>query len=286
MRPEVSSSAVSWAAVLAGAFVAAALALILLLLGTGLGLTAVSPWAYEGASAKTVAIAGIVWVIFTHLCSSAAAGYLAGRLRTKWIDLHSDEVFFRDTAHGLVAWAVGVIVTAALLTATATSLIGGAAKAGATAAATAGGGLAASGMQSRDSGPDSNVYFVDTLFRSDKPRGEDDSAVREEATRIFSNGLPQGDLPAADRTYLAQVIAARTGVSQSEAEKRVSDAFAQAKAAELKARQAADAARKAAAHMALWTFIALLIGAFTASYTATRGGKQRDDVQLHTRAPA
>ena len=124
------------------------------------------------------------------------------------------------------------------------------------------------------------------LFRSDKPREEDDSSVREEAGRIFASGLQQGDLPAADRTYLAQVIAARTGLSQTEAEKRVSDGIAQAKAAEVKAREAADAARKAAAHMSLWTFIALLIGAFTASYTATLGGKQRDDVQLGARTSA
>jgi hypothetical protein len=225
-------------------------------------------------------------MIFTHLCSSAMAGYLAGRLRTKWIDVHTDEVFFRDTAHGLVAWAVGVIVTAALLTATATSLMAGAAKAGATAAATAGAGLTAGGMQSPGSAADSNVYFVDMLFRSDKPREEDDSSVREEAGRIFASGLQQGDLPAADRTYLAQVIAARTGLSQTEAEKRVSDGLAQAKAAEVKAREAADAARKAAAHMSLWTFIALLIGAFTASYTATLGGKQRDDVQVNARTSA
>lgn len=279
LRTETQSSGVSWGAVLAGAFVAAALALILLLLGTGLGLSAVSPWSNEGTSAKTVGVAAIVWLIVVHLSSSAMGGYLAGRLRTKWDALHTDEVFFRDTAHGLIAWAVGIVLTAAFLTSAATSLVGGAAKAGATAAgATAGAGIAAGATQAKGSGVDLNSYFVDGLFRSDRSRDEDDSSVRDEVGRIFATGLQQGDLPANDKTYLAQVVAARTGISQPEAEKRVSDAVAAAKAAEAKARQAADVARKAAAHLALWTFLALLIGAFTASFSATLGGRQRDRV--------
>ena len=141
VRPEARSSGMSWGAVLGGAFVAAALALILLLLGSGLGLTVVSPWANEGASAKTLGIAAIVWMIATHLASSAMGGYLAGRLRTKWVDVRTDEVFFRDTAHGLVAWAVGIILTAAFLTSAVTSVVGGAVKVGAT--VTAGAGVAA-----------------------------------------------------------------------------------------------------------------------------------------------
>lgn len=153
-----------------------------------------------------------------------------------------------------------------------------AAKAGATtAAATAGAGIAASATQTKGSA-DLSSYFVDTLFRSDRSREQDDSSVRGEVGRIFANGLRQNDLPAADKSYLAQVVAARTGLGQPEAEKRVADAIAQAKAAEVKARQAADAARKAAAHLSLWTFVALLIGAFTASYAATIGGRHRDYV--------
>ncbi len=281
VRHEIHSSGVSWGAILGGAFVAAALALILLLLGTGLGLTVVSPWANEGASAKTLGIAAIAWLIITHLASSAMGGYLAGRLRTKWVGVHTDEVFFRDTAHGLVAWAVGIVLTAAFLTSAVTSVVGGAAKLGATsvAAAAGGAGMAAGGAtKAKEPSADSNAYFVDSLFRSDRSRGGDDSSVREEVGRIFVNGLRQGDVPAADKSYLAQTVAARTGVSQPEAEKRVSEAISQAKAAEVKARQAAETARKAAAHLSLWTFLALLIGAFVASYAATIGGKQRDYV--------
>jgi hypothetical protein len=270
----LASSGVSWGAVLAGAFVAAALALILLLLGSGLGFSAASPWANEGASAKTLGIAAMIWMVFVHLASSAIGGYMAGRLRTRWTDVHTNEVFFRDTAHGLTAWAVGIVITAAFLTSAATAIVGGAAKTAAATAATAGAGLAAGAASKAD---DSKSYFVDTLFRSDGSRQEDDAGVREEAGRILASGLAQGDLPPADRTYLAQVIATRTGISQPDAEKRVADAIAQAKAAETKAKEAADAARKAAAHLALWSFLALLIGAFVASYAATMGGRLRDD---------
>jgi hypothetical protein len=273
--PEARSSGMSWGAVLGGAFVAAALALMLLLLGSGLGLTVVSPWANEGASAKTLGIAALAWMIATHLASSAMGGYLAGRLRTKWVDVRTDEVFFRDTAHGLVAWAVGIVLTAAFLTSAVTSVVGGAAKVGAT--ATAGAGVAAgAAAQAKAPGADANAPFADFLFRSDRPRAADDSPVREEVGRVLANGLRQGDVSPDDRNYLAQLVAARTGLSQPEAEKRVSDAVTQAKTAEAKARQAADTARKAAARMALWTCLALLIGAFVASYAATIGGRQRD----------
>jgi hypothetical protein len=271
------SSGMSWGAVLAGAFVAAALALILLLLGTGLGLGAVSPFADEGASAKAIGAASIVWMIVVHLSSSAMGGYLAGRLRTRWVDVRSDEVYFRDTAHGLVSWAVGVVLTAAFLTSAATAIVGGTAKAGTAAAgATAAGAAAAGAAQSKGPGVDAHAYFVDSMLRSDRSREDDDAAMREEVTRVFAHGLQQGELPAADRTYLAQVVSTRTGIPQPDAEKRIADALAQAKTAEAKAREAAEAARKVAMRISLCTFLALLIGAFTASLAGTWGGRQRD----------
>ena len=278
------SSGVSWGAILAGAFVAAALALILLLLGSGLGFASVSPWSQEGASVKTIGVAAIVWMIFVHLSSSAIGGYMAGRLRAKWSDIGTDEVLFRDSAHGLTAWAFGIVLTAAVLTSAIASVVGGVAKTGAAAVGAAGTTAAsgAGGAAAQDKEPLSNVtpYLVDGLFRSDKPRQADDASVREESAWIMSSGLRQETFPAGDKTYLAQTIAARTGLSQPEAEKRVSDAIAQAQAAEVKAKQAADAARKAAAHLALWTFLALLIGAFTATFTATIGGRQRDETDM------
>ncbi len=121
---EANTSGISWAAVAAGAFAIAALALILLMLGVGLGLSSISPWAPAGPSLRAIGAAAIVWLILTQALASAMGGYLAGRLRTKWASIHSDEVYFRDTAHGFLAWAVGVVITAAFLTSAATSIVG------------------------------------------------------------------------------------------------------------------------------------------------------------------
>ena len=283
-------SAVSWAAVFAGAAAAAALSLILLLLGTGLGLSSLSPWANEGASAKTLGIGGFVWVIFMQLAASALGGYMAGRLRTKWVSLHTEEVAFRDTAHGFLAWGVATLFTASLLTSTVASIISGGVQAGAqvagSAASTAATAAASSaGANTSKAGSDSGPtgYFVDSLFRS--PKGAKSNASPEQAgaevTRIFTNAIASGKLPEEDARYAGQLVAQRTGMSQAEAEKRVNDTFNQTQAklkeAETKAREAADAARKASAAAALALFISLLIGAFVASYSATIGGRQRDD---------
>jgi hypothetical protein len=256
---------VSWAAVVAGAFVAAALSLILLALGAGLGFSSVSPWSNVGASASTISTAAIVWLILMQVVSSSMGGYLAGRLRTKWTNIHTDEAYFRDTAHGFLAWAVALVVTAAFLTSAAADMVGG--------AASAAGGIA---MDPRADGRelDSNEYFVDTLFRSDRVKPESNGAsVLGEVGRVFATSLRQGDLPAADKSYLAQLVAARTGLSQTDAEKRVSDVFAGAQ-------QAVDMGRKAIARGLLWVSFALLIGAFCASVAATIGGRQRDHVVI------
>src|SRR5450756_2340902 len=97
------ASAVSWGAIMAGAAAAAALSLILLILGIGLGLSSASPWAHQGVSATTFGVSTILWVTLTQLVASGMGGYLAGRLRTKWVEVHTDEVYFRDTAHGFLA---------------------------------------------------------------------------------------------------------------------------------------------------------------------------------------
>ena len=147
----------------------------------------------------------------------------------------------------------------------ATTMVGGTAQLGATA------GGATSQAEGLTFGP--NGYFVDTLFRSDHPSPDrNDVAVHAEVERIFANALRQGDVPAADKTYLGQLVAARMGLSQSDAEKRVS-------AVMVEARQAADTARKAAAHLLLWIFLALLIGAFCASYAATIGASIGTDLE-------
>jgi hypothetical protein len=268
-------SAVSWGAVFAGAAAAAALSLILLLLGTGLGLSSLSPWADEGPSAKALGVGTILWVTFMQLAASVLGGYIAGRLRTKWVDLQLDEVVFRDTAHGFLAWAVATLFTAALLTSTVSAIVSGGVQAGAQVA----GGAASAADKSGDSGP--MGYLVDSLFRSPKAPAKGAAASPEQApaevTRIFTNASATGKLPPEDARYAGQLVAQRTGVSQQEAEKRVNDAFAQLEAKKKEAKEAADKARKASAAAALWLFISLLIGAFVAAFAGIYGGRQRDD---------
>jgi hypothetical protein len=281
---EANVPGISWAAVLAGGFVAAALSLALLALGSGLGLSSVSPWSNDGVSAKAIGFAAIVWLVLMQAISGSIGGYMAGRLRTKWVGLHTDEVAFRDTAHGFLVWALGVVVTAGFLTATATALVGGGVGLGATAitaTAEAAGPVAAQAAQQVVERSNSSAYLVDSLFRSENPPDDtNDASIRGESARILATGLRQSDVSPADRTHLARMVAARTGMSQAEAEKRVSEVIAQARnaaaQAEQTAKQATDEARKAAAKLSFVTFLSLLIGAFCASIAATWGGRHRD----------
>jgi hypothetical protein len=259
-RNESNSSGVSWA-------VTASLGLILLALGTGLGLSSVSLWANNGASAATIGTAAILWLILMEVISSSMGGYLAGRLRTKWTSIHSDEVYFRDTAHGFLAWSVALVVTAAFLGSAGASLMGRSM----TSAAVSGN---VGCSRSVDDSSNPNAYFTGLMFRSDAARPESDSAsARGEAAGILTKSLREGALSKSDQDYLAQLVATKTGLNQSDAAKRVSDDFASALAA-------AEKARKAVAHSLLWAFLSLLIGAFCASLAATIGGRQRDNVVI------
>ena len=294
---ESSESAVSWSAIVAGGVAAAALSLILLILGTGLGFSSVSPWAREGISASTLGITAIVWVTVTQILASGMGGYIAGRMRTQWTGVHTDEVYFRDTAHGFLAWAVASLATAALLTSVIGSILG----AGTQAAATIAGGAVSAATGAAKSSANADVaatsatgigsisYLVDTLFRKDMSAslttatGSDSeqakAATAAESAKIFVNAIQSGALTPDDTRYLGQAVAQRTGLSQADAEKRVTTTFARLQAklqdAEVAAREAADKARKASAYSALWLFISLLIGAFCASLAATFGGRQR-----------
>ena len=319
-------SAVSWAAIFAGAAAAAALSLILLILGVGLGLSSVSPWAYEGVSAETFGWTSIAWLTLTAIAASGLGGYLAGRLRSKWSNLHGDETYFRDTAHGFLSWAVATLLTAGLLTAAIGGVLGAGAKvAGATAgaAASTAGGVAAAASGQAAAGDNGDLqYWVDGLFRANPnapaapmgappvpgdaaaqplpppqagnppppPRGLAGNErgpgpgrggdVRAEVNRIVVNSLKSDAMDPADTQYLAQLVANQTGMSQAEAQARVTDTQTRLRAALEKAKndakQAADDARKATAYAALWLFITLLIGAFSASLFATWGGRRRD----------
>ena len=289
-----SPSAVSWAAILAGAAGAAALSLILLVLGTGLGLSSVSPWSSRGTDASTLGMSTILWVLFTQLAASGMGGYLAGRLRTRWVSTHTDEVYFRDTAHGFLAWAIATLATAALLTSAIAAILGtgatavGAVAGGAGTAAVAPAGPMASGAAKQGGTDAGNGYFVDSLFRQGAAASTpatgatpaDAAQATSEAGRIFTAGLESGALPLDDQHYLAQLVSQKTGLAPGDAERRVSEDFAKLKAkadqAKADALKAADKARKASEWAALWLFVSLLLGAFVASFAATLGGRQRD----------
>jgi hypothetical protein len=253
VKNEAASSGLSWAAIIGGALAGTATSLILLTLGAGIGFSSVSPWSNAGSNATAVGTTAIAWIILSQIIASALGGYLAGRLRTKWVSVHSDEVYFRDTAHGFLVWAVGLVITVGFLASTATSIAGGAARV-------------------TPSTADQSSYFIDSLLRSNGPTPDrTDASTRTEVGTIIANSLRDQDMPPADKNYLADLVASRTGISQADAQKRVSEISANA-------RQAADNARKAAAHLSYWSFFALLVGAFCASLAATVGGKQRDRV--------
>lgn len=277
MPRESCGSAVSWAAVIAGAVIAAALSLMLLVGGAGLGFVSMSPWGGDGASATMLGVAAIVWMIVTQIIAYGVGGYVAGRLRTRWVDIHSDEIYFRDTAHGFLVWALSAVISAVVVGSALASMVGGVARVGAGAVAGAGSTLAAAA----DAADGANVptdYFVDVLFRSEQPDpAGDPRQARAEVGRIIAASVGKADVAPQDREYVAKVIAAQTGLDQAAAEARVNEAVTRSKQAveEAKqaAQQAADTARKAAAAFSLWAFASLLIGAFVASWMATVGGR-------------
>jgi hypothetical protein len=261
---ESTQSAVSWAAIFSGAVVAAAVSLILVALGSALGLSSISPWA-GGASATTFTVMAAIWLVVTQWVAAGFGGYLTGRLRTKWVATHTHEVFFRDTAHGFVAWALATVLTVGLLVSASASLASG----GARLAGAAGSAAAVAGPRN---GAPAGSYDLDVLFRGGSPDSGPAGGAdpRGEAMRILANGLGNGaDVAADDRAYLASLVSARTGISPADAQARV-DNFIQ------RSKVAMDSARKASAAAALFTALSMLVGAFIACVAAALGGSRRD----------
>lgn len=288
---ESRSGYFEWAPVLAGAVAAAALSFLLLTFGATIGLTLTSPWPYEGVSASRVAIAIGIWAIMVQVASFAAGGYLAGRMRSNW-DGSLEERQFRDGAHGFMVWATGVLMGAALLA------IAGAATAFTTAhsasmvAAGAASGAAAKGTDAALARAPAD-YAVDLLLRP-APSGASqsgqtaaapsaqsatggDASLRAETTRIFRTAIDNRALTQRDRDYLTQVVATRTGLPEAEAQKRVDEAVKEAQNLEIKAREAADKARKTAVITGFMAAASLLIGLAAACAGASLGGRHRDD---------
>ncbi len=248
-------SYVEWGAVLAGAITALAVSFVLLSFGAAVGLSAVSPWTSTSGSVKAVGFGSVLWMILSYIWAFSLGGYLSGRMRHRWSSVQS-EVEFRDGAHGLLVWATAVAIGAIVATSAATSIARG----------------AASGIGSIASRiADPMAREVDSLFRVAKPApatGQNANAsddYRAETARILMNG----ELSAPDRTYLAQVISARTGLPQADAEKRLNEVVDDAK-------RAADRARKIAVVLGFLTAATLLISGAAAWAAAELGGSHRD----------
>jgi hypothetical protein len=276
-----AKAAVSWPAIVAGAFVAAGVSLILLALGSGLGFASISPWANHGVSATTFTVTAAIWLLVTQWISAGIGGYTAGRLRTRWAGTHVHEVFFRDTAHGLITWSVATVLVATSVTTSVGSLLGGGIRA---VSETGAQGAMSAALSPNATLPNAGygldaAYGLDKLFRSsasaESARSGESSKIT--AARIIANATATGSMPDADRTYLAELVAERTGILPTEAQRRVDDFVSAAMDAATRVKAEADHARKAAAEASIYLALSLLVGAFIACVAAALGGRLRDE---------
>ncbi|MFO1079452.1 MAG: hypothetical protein U1E23_02330 [Reyranellaceae bacterium] len=284
-----------WGPVILGTVVASAISIVLLTFGAALGLTGVSPYPYAGLSAKALGILSAVYALLVTVASFGAGGYVAGRAREPWGAGNLTETHFRDGAHGLGVWALAIVVGAAL----AMSGAAGAVKTvfqttGAVAAAGAAGGAAnpATGEAMSRLSVQPTDYAVDRLLAPGPATGGGDNAgpgaagrdsradLAAPVARAFAANLKNPQLDARDRTMLAQIVVQQTGMPQAEAEKRVDETFADLKAAEQKARDAAEAARKAALIAAFAAAAILAVACAAACGGAALGARHRDENTL------
>jgi hypothetical protein len=284
-----SRSGDAWSAIIGGAVTASTISLVLLVLGAGLGLGAISPW--NAATVGPVAVGGLIWLIVVQWIASAGGGYITGRMRAR--SEPSDEVFFRDTANGFLAWSVATLFAAAILASAGAAAVKSAAGIAATGATAAAQAVSHSPPTAGDSDP--AAYYVDMLFRPmpgpqteattiagaapalQPSQGGVTADVRSEAGRVLAHGLLQPEFPAADLTYLGEMISARTGLAPDVAKTRVDNVVAAYRDAEAKVKQAADTARKASAKLSIYICLSLVVGAFIAAAAAALGGVHRDE---------
>lgn len=280
-----TAAGVSWGAIIGGAVAAAGVSLVMVALGSGLGLTMVSPWSHEGVGPTTFAVSTAVWLIVMQWVASLFGGYLTGRLRRRLGGYRGDEVFFRDTAHGLLAWALATLLVAGLMTSAVGALIGGGTQAASSVLGVAAGAARTAADEDGDVA-DPTGYFADRLFRPASvpataalpavPATEMPAAPTGEAARILVAGLAAGEVPDGDRAYLARMVAERTGLPPQEAETRVAQVITDLQTARTEDQEAADAARKAGALLSMFVALSMVVGAFIASVAAALGGHHRD----------
>lgn len=261
------SSYVDWPAIIAGIILASAISVVLISFGSAVGLNFLDFGYGDGPNPIFVGIAAATWFLWVQISSFMIGGYLTGRLRRRYFDANEDESDLRDGAHGLLVWAGAAILGSVI----AIGGIGAAANAVGSAAATVT--TAASNVAEDAVNP--NAYFVDTLFRSAQP--VDAGVARDEAGRIFAQAaLGDGTVSAEDRSYLATVVAANTGLAPAEAEARVDSVITTVEAARQDAIEAARIARNTAIIGAFLLAASLLVSAIGAFWAAQKGGDHRD----------
>ena len=255
-------SFLSWRGILAGAVAGSAVSLVLLSIGVSAGLSLLSPWpgqSYTGFAASVAA----AWALIATIGSFLVAGFVAARVRPRVADVPADEVEFRDGLQGLVAWAVCVLFAGVVAMGAGTAVLHAGSAVAKFSDRTASSPLAA---------------IVSTMAAP--PEGKPVTAVpmlTTEETRtiegIFLKSFGHDGLAASDRTFVANIIAAKAGIPVSEAQTRVDTAYTDAVAA-------LDKAKKATELSGLLTGLALLIGLVAAWYGGVRGGSSRDNNTL------
>lgn len=264
------SSYVDWPAIIAGIVLASAISLVLITFGSAVGLNFLDFGYGDGPNPIFVGIAAATWFLWVQISSFMAGGYLTGRLRRRYFDANEDESDLRDGAHGLLVWGGSAILGAVI----AVGGIGAAANAVGSAAAVAT--TAASNVaEGAADAIDPNAYFIDTMFRTTQPVEAD--AARAEAGRIFAQAaLGDGTVSDEDRTYLANVVAANTGITPEEAQGRVTATAEQVEQARQDAIEAARIARNTGIIGAFLIAASLLVSAIGAFWAAQKGGDHRD----------
>ncbi|SFV36145.1 hypothetical protein SAMN05216456_2350 [Devosia crocina] len=266
------SSYVDWSAIIAGVIFASAISLLFIAFGSAVGLNFVDFNSREGAPGILIGVAAASWFLWVQVSSLMAGGYLTGRLRRRHFDATEDESDMRDGAHGLIVWA-GATVLGAVIALGGIGAAASTAGAALSTATTAASNVAEGAADSMDP----NAYFTDMLFRTNQPATADSDASRAEAGRIFAQAaLGDGTVPEADRTYLASVVAANTGLTPEESASRVDQVIVAVEDARQQALEAARIARNTAIIAAFLIAATTLVSAIGAFWAAQKGGNHRD----------
>jgi hypothetical protein len=283
-RPATSSAAappgfVEWGPIFAGALIASALSFVLLTFGTAIGLSATSPWPNSGLSAKALAALAVFWILAQQIGAFLAGGYVAGRMRTRWSDTTQHEVEFRDGLHGGLVWALGIVIGAMLVMATAGSV----ARTGAGLVGNAASVATVSAANPMDA-------VLDSLLRPAAPQpqpgptgaapqrapaaapaaAQSSETTRATIGRILASTIASGSVSGDSRAHLVQLVSQQTGLPPQEVETRVNNAVTAA-------RETADKARRSAILAGLVTAISLVVSFAAAWWAALQGGHHRDN---------